>query len=356
MRRHRAVDETQGSGHADWAISRDRKRAGGRSPPDQDTQDDPMIPRTRPLRPGDYDEPGARCPPRTVRVYNGRVPSRLPPLRRAARWCGLALAVYAVALASFFLLQRKLLYHPAPASVERLAVDGLKAWPDPATGLGFRGLVAEPAGVPRATAIVLHGNAGHVGHRRRYAEMLTPLGLRVILAEAPGYGPRAGSVDEDSLVSDAAQTIALARRQYAGPLLLIGESLGSGVAAAAAARQPDALAGLLLILPWDRLAHVAAHHYPWLPAGWLLRDRYDSVDHLAGFTRPVLVAVAGRDELVPARYGIALHAALRGPKRLHEAPQARHGDWYAHVDQAWWRDAVGFLLGDPGASARPAPR
>ena len=289
-----------------------------------------------------------------MRVYKERMELRLPSLRRVARWLGYALAAYAVVLGSFWALQRELLYHPAPALVERLAVDGLQAWPDAGTGLGFLGLIAEPAGAPRATAIVLHGNAGHVGHRRWYAEILTRLGLRVILAEAPGYGPRTGTLDEASLVADAANTISLARRLYSGPLLLIGESLGSGVAAAAAARQPDALAGLLLILPWDRLAHVVSYHYPWLPGGWLLRDRYDSVDHLAGFTRPVLVAVAGRDELVPARYGVALHATLRGPKRLHEARQARHNDWYSHVDEAWWSDAVAFLLGDAGPSAHSA--
>jgi pimeloyl-ACP methyl ester carboxylesterase len=287
-----------------------------------------------------------------ARVYNARMGSRQAAWRRVVQWIvGIALVNYALVLAVFWALQREMLYHPASATVEQLTVDGLQAWPDAAgSGPGFRGLLAEPATEPRATAIVLHGNAGHVGHRRRYADMLTKLGLRVILAEAPGYGPRGGTPDEASLVADAADTISLARQLYPGPLLVIGESLGSAVAAAAAERRQDALAGLLLILPWDRLAHVAAYHYPWLPAGWLLRDRYDSVDHLAGFTRPVMVAVAGRDELVPARYGIALHAALPGPKRLHEAGQARHGDWYTHVDEAWWRDALGFLLRDDGPS------
>jgi pimeloyl-ACP methyl ester carboxylesterase len=210
----------------------------------------------------------------------------------------------------------------------------------------------------RATAIVLHGNAGHVGHRRRYAELLTRLGLRVILAEYPGYGSRPGRVDEATLVADAAETFTLARRLHPGPLLLVGESLGSGVAAAATAaataRDPGAVDALLLILPWDRLANVARYHYPWLPAGWLLRDRYDSVDHLAGFRGPVLVAVAGRDALVPERFGVALHAALSGPKRLHRSPQAQHHDWHAHVDEAWWRGAVDFLLGAAGSGPGPA--
>ena len=265
--------------------------------------------------------------------------------------------VYAGIVAAFWGLQRTLLYHPAPSTWAQLTGDGLQPWPPAAAagpgGAGFRGLLAEPGEPPRATAIVFHGNAGHVGHRRKYAEKLNPLGVRVILAEYPGYGPRDGSIDEATLVADAAATIALAHRLHPGPLLVIGESLGTGVAAAAVARQNDAVSGLLLILPWDRLAHVASHHYPWLPIGWLLRDRYESVDHLAAFDRPVLVAVAGRDRIVPARYGFALHAALRGPKRLHSAPQAEHNDWHGYVDDAWWRDAVDFLLGD--AASTPPP-
>ena len=129
---------------------------------------------------------------------------------------------------------------------------------------------------------------------------LAPLGLRVILAEYPGYGPRAGALGEASFVADAEQTVALAHRQYGGPLLLVGESLGAAVAAAAAAQRRELTAGLLLITPWDRLAHVGAHHYPWLPVKWMLRDDYDSQARLAGFDRPVLVAVAEHDSIVPA--------------------------------------------------------
>ena len=98
--------------------------------------------------------------------------------------------------------------------------------------------------------------------------VLAPPGLRVIFAEYPGYGPRAGALGEASFVADAEQTVALAHRQYGGPLLMVGESLGAAVAVAAAVANPqqrELSAGLLLITQWDRLAHVGAHHYPWLP-------------------------------------------------------------------------------------------
>ena len=250
----------------------------------------------------------------------------------------------AIALAAPAMLQDRLLYFPARAQVADMLSPGLAAWP--AEG-DFRGLVAEPVGSVRGTAIVFHGNAGHAGHRGHYAAALTRLGLRVILAEYPAYGPREGAVGERNLVEDAEQSIALARRLYGAPLLVIGESLGGGVAASAGARQRDNVAALLLITPWDALEHVAAYHYPWLPVGWLLRDRYDSAAHLASFGRPVMVVVAERDRIVPARFGTALYEALPSPKRLEVLRSAEHNDWTRYVDDAWWRSAVGFLLGEP---------
>ncbi len=96
-----------------------------------------------------------------------------------------------ILLAAIFLLQDRLLYMPAKAGVEHMASGGLRAWP---TAQDFRGLVAEPAGAVRGTAIAFHGNAGHAGHRIFFAAALTltRLGWRVILAEYPGYGPRGG--------------------------------------------------------------------------------------------------------------------------------------------------------------------
>lgn len=257
-----------------------------------------------------------------------------------ALWIAVACLIF---LAAIFLWQDRLLYFPMQTSVERAASAGLRPWP---SSQEFRGLVAEPAGAVRATAIVFHGNAGHVGHRAFYAQALTPLGLRVILAEYPGYGPRAGLLGEASLVADAEETVALAHRQYGGPLLLMGESLGAAVAAAAGAQHPELTAGLLLITPWDRLARVGSHHYPWLPVKWMLRDEYDNLLHLAKFDRPVVVAIAERDSIVPARLGTALHAALGGPKHLMVIEASDHNDWPGRVDAAWWRTAVGFALGE----------
>lgn len=251
-----------------------------------------------------------------------------------------------IVLAAIAMLQNRLLYFPAKTELSDFVSSRLKAWPSEHEVLG---LVAEPDGPIRATAVVFHGNAGHAGHRDFYAAALLPLGLRVILAEYPGYGPRSGAIGEAQLVDDAERALALAHRLHGAPLIVVGESLGAGVAAAAAARERDKVAALMLITPWDRLEHVASFHYPWLPVRWLLRDRYDSSLHLASFAHPVLVVVAERDSIVPARFGTALYEALSAPKRLAVIDAAEHNDWTLRVDATWWRNAMSFLLDERDA-------
>ena len=175
------------------------------------------------------------------------------------------------------------------------------------------------------------------GDRAEYAE-LTRVGLRVILAEYPAYGPRAGELGETAMVADAVAALALVRRQFPGPLLLAGESLGAGVAA------------VLLITPWDRLENVARHHFPWLPVRWQLCDRYDSSANPAAARVPLAVVIAAQDSIVPANFGQALYAHLPVPKRRWLVTGADHNDWMDRVDADWWRSVIDFLLSDGLAS------
>lgn len=270
------------------------------------------------------------------------------PLRALVTTLLLIVTAALLLLAAIYRWQDRLLYFPERAPLAQPATGELQPWP---SAQDFRGLVAEPSGQVRGTAVVFHGNAGHAGHRAYFVHALAPLGWRVVLAEHPGYGPRGGVPSEASLIGDAQQTLVLARQTWQGPLLVVGESLGAAVAAGAAARHGDAVTGVLLITPWDRLAHVATVHYPWLPVKWLLRDEYDSVAYLASFPRPVAVAVAvaEHDRIVPARLGQALHDTLSGQKQLPMIPGSGHNDWPDQIDGAWWRKAIGAALGEPGS-------
>jgi alpha-beta hydrolase superfamily lysophospholipase len=191
--------------------------------------------------------------------------------------------------------------------------------------------------------VLFHGNAGHAGHRTFYAS-LSRFGVRVILAEYPGYGPRPGTPGEEALAADAAETVDVAQREFGVPVVLAGESLGAGVAAAAYARVPHAVAALWLITPWDSLANVARHHYPWLPVDWMLRDRYDSLAHLSSANVPVAIMLAQRDTIVPAHFGLRLYEQLRAPKRLWQVLGADHNDVLNQVDERTWAEMTAYLL------------
>lgn len=275
--------------------------------------------------------------------------------RRLLGSIALRFALYgALIFGAIFMLQDRLLYFPTAITPDALLSEarasGLQPWPGDGP---LRGLLREPSAPARATIALLHGNAGHVGDRAWFAEEMTRLGLRVVLLEYPGFGPREGAPGEAALVADAVESLRLIRARYPGPLLLAGESLGAGVASAVAVRLNDTLSGLLLITPWDKLENVARLHYPWAPVGLVLRDRYDSVAALADYRAPVAVVVAGRDSIVPAALGERLFAALPGRKRLWTVAPGEHNDWLYRVDDRWWAEVMEFLI--PPAVHRQNP-
>lgn len=254
---------------------------------------------------------------------------------------------YVLLVGVIYVAQNALIYLPrklsAPAAARLASERDLKPWPAD----GARGYLRQPAGAARGTVVVFHGNAGTALDSEHFADALVPLGYRVVLAEYPGYGERDGRPGQASLAADAVATLIAARRDFPGPLVAWGESLGTGVVAAALSGQPQLVDGVVLLNPWDRLVELASHHYPYLPVRWLLRDRYDQVEALAGLPGPTVVLLCGADRTIPPQFGRRLFDSLRGRKHLHVFPAADHNDWPADPSAPWWREVMRQAL--PGA-------
>jgi hypothetical protein len=174
-------------------------------------------------------------------------------------------------------------------------------------------------------------------------EQLVPLGFRLLLLEYPGYGSRAGELDEASLAADGASALRLAAAQFGPPLYVFGESLGAGVAAAAYARARIPVAGIVLITPWDTLATVAQALYWFLPAKYLTQDAYDSVTNLNGFAGPLAILQAGNDDLIPSASTQTLFDTFAGRKRLWRLDGATHNTWYELADHRFWTQLAAYL-------------
>lgn len=262
-------------------------------------------------------------------------------------------ALYLAFVGMIAFLQNSLIYFPQRESLESLEpqarLQGLRPWRDE-TGAyqGWRPRLPEDGPTPANRLVAFHGNAGHALHRSYFVDGFRGLGdgrlWEPMLFEYPGYGAREGKPGEKAIVEAAKRAVAGLRRDDARPVFLLGESLGSGVAAQVAAAMPGEVAGLFLVTPFTGLADVGRRHYPWLPVGLLLRDRYDAEEALKAYRGPAAFLLAGRDEVVPVELGRRLYEGYQGPKELWVQEEAGHNALDYRPQAPWWEEVSDFLL------------
>jgi pimeloyl-ACP methyl ester carboxylesterase len=248
-------------------------------------------------------------------------------------------------LAGCSLFARKMLYFPTHLSLEQATMiasrQGFEPWRnDAGEVIGWKRESKTDVGRPRL--LITHGNGGCAVFRVNYLDNLQPvLPCDVYILEYPGYGARAGSPTETSFFNAADEAFGLLEKRHGGPIYIVGESLGTGVAAYLAGAHAQAISGVLLIAPYHNLTDVAQYHLRVLPARWLLPDKFESAAHLRAFHGPVAIVVGGRDTVVPAQFGRQLFDAYAGPKKLWEVPAAEHNDLPIEPVE-WWREVVAF--------------
>lgn len=229
-------------------------------------------------------------------------------------------------LGSVWSQQRRLIYFPSGGPITPAATvlpgardvvlhtaDGLDlgAWYLPGSG--------------DAAVLVLPGNGGDRSMRAPLAAGLHRMGLSVLLVDYRGYGGNPGKPTEEGLATDArAAHDWLTGQPEVGRIVYLGESLGAAVAVALAVERPPA--ALILRSPFTSLADVAGEHYPWLPVGRLLMDRYPSLQRIPELQAPLLVIAGDDDDIVPWALSRRLYEAAPEPKEFLTVRGAGHND------------------------------
>src|SRR6188474_914420 len=228
------------------------------------------------------------------------------PMRLLFLFILMPAGIYAVLCVLLYLFQRSMIYFPVRessalgATPVRFEMQGatLKIW------------VVERAG-PKAL-LYFGGNAEDVGASiARFAERLPHASLYFV--NYRGYGGSTGKPAEHALVADAMTLFDRLRTRYSD-IDVLGRSLGSGVAVRLASERP--VRRLALVTPFDSLAKVAQGHVRWLPAGLLIRDRYDSAARAPSVSSQALIIVAESDEVIPRARTDALIGAFRTSPRV----------------------------------------
>ena len=238
----------------------------------------------------------------------------------------LLLAGYLGVAALLYVAQRGLMYFPDPARIPPAAL-GLAGAEDllldTADGERVVAWHVPPRNDDRPVVLYLHGNGGALSHRAGRFRVLTDDGTGLLAIDYRGYGGSTGRPTEAGLAIDAAAAYAFAAARYPAERIAIwGESLGTGVAVALAAKRP---AGhIVLEAPFTAAVDLAARQYPFLPVHWLMKDQFRSDLRIGAVTAPLLILHGERDPIVPIAYGERLFALANEPKRLVRFPEGEH--------------------------------
>ena len=208
--------------------------------------------------------------------------------------------IYAAVAAALFFAQTSAIFpvrsvqgaSPLPPGAERLVVVG-------AEGHRLHGVHIPPRGRGGEGPVILGfaGNAWNAENAAGYLGELYPE-ADIVAFHYRGYGPSEGSAGAAALRADALPVHDFVAERFKGrPIVVVGLSIGSGVASHLAGQRD--IAGAILVTPFDSLASVVSGHYPWLPVRLLLRHRMDPVADLKRSPVPIAVIAAERDTLIP---------------------------------------------------------
>jgi uncharacterized protein len=227
-------------------------------------------------------------------------------------------------------LQRRMIYFPSPGpvpSAARVLEGGRDVTLTTSDGLVLGAWHFPCADTDGVTVLVANGNGGDRSLRAPLARALAWRGLGVLLFDYRGYAGNPGVPSEQGLALDvrAARRFLLEEAGVrANRLLYLGQSLGCAVVTELAAEHPPA--GMLLASPFVDLASVGRVHYPYLPVGLVLRDRYPLVEHLRHVDAPVVVVYGTADRIVPTSQSRAVADAAPRPAGRVEIDGADHDD------------------------------
>ena len=241
-----------------------------------------------------------------------------------------AAVVFLSLLALVWSQQRRLMYFPSAQvpSPESSAIAGVSAVSfQTEDGLTLNGWFVSRTENPRFTVIVFNGNAGNRASRAPLGDVLARANLAVLLFDYRGFGGNPGSPSEEGLRKDAraARQYILTRAEAGRQrLVYFGESLGTAVAAELAVAHPPA--ALVLRSPFTSISDLARLHYAFLPATWILRDRYATIDRISRVNAPLLVIGGDADRIVPIAQTRQVYETARDPKQLLVISGADHND------------------------------
>lgn len=202
-----------------------------------------------------------------------------------------------------------------------------------------------PAAAP--VIVYFHGNGEIASDYDDIAPVYNAIGLTLFVLDYRGYGISDGQPSASALTNDAVacfrqvKDVLAAQGVSAGPLFVMGRSLGSAAALEVAVAFPDALKGLIIESGFaytfpliQRIGFLPIHD------GFESRDGFGNIDKIARCRLPTLLIHGERDLIIPVGDAVALYEASGAKEReLLRIAGAGHNDLML-VGQAAYFEAI----------------
>ena len=224
--------------------------------------------------------------------------------------------IYLAILASTYIFQRNLLYHPTEnnysgdqilVSIEKVIIRtkdniDLIAWYHNKNIEKYK------------TILFLHGNAGSLENRIHKINHFKNMNVNFLIIAWRGFSGNKGKPSEKGLYLDAWSAVEWLKSQgiSENQIIIYGESLGTGVAVEIG--QNKNFAGIILESPFTSMIEAGKEIYPYLPVKLLLKDKYQSNKKIKNIKSPILIMHGKVDNIVPFYMGKKMYQLANEPK------------------------------------------
>ena len=241
------------------------------------------------------------------------------------------ICIYLFVILIMFTFQRSLLYLPSKEKLNPFfySNSGLKKIHfKTSDGLILTSLFKKPASKKQRTLVVFHGNAGHIGHRVEKFIPFLDEGYGLLLVEYRGYGENPGKPTEDGFYKDGVAALEFLSKQNISKqkTILYGESLGCGLAVKLSTE--NKYHSTILEAPYTSIADVASRHYWYLPAKWLVLDRFEILGIIKKIKSPLLIIHGKKDNVINIELGKKVFNFAPEPKENLFIDNASHNNLY----------------------------
>jgi len=189
-----------------------------------------------------------------------------------------------------------------------------------------------PAGESAPTILFFHGNGEVVYDYDDIAPLYNREGMGLFVADYRGYGQSGGSPSFSNTVADSHLILDYLRRTlqaggHAGPLFVMGRSLGSLSAVELAANSPQGLSGLIIESGFASAGRLLSYLLPVFQSVRLEEFERANLEKIGSITMPALILHGEYDEIIPHEQAeIFFENVGSGDKKLLTIPGAGHND------------------------------